>query len=217
MKNIAVKTVLLSLSILVISCKKENVVSTPDQVATTSEGVKYEVDSTASKVEWKGYKLLKSESTSHIGTLKFSEGMVTLKDNKLESGKFVVDIKSLQNIDLREGDGKMAQMLEDHLKSADFFDVEKHPTASFEVTKVSAATEGDYNTVLDGNLTIKGITKPLSILANVTVEGEEVTIATENKDINRQDFGINFKSPAENGVIKDEITLQILVKAKQSK
>ncbi|WP_294200842.1 YceI family protein [uncultured Chryseobacterium sp.] len=201
----------------VVSCKKEKPLSSEsNEVATTKDGAQYGVDTLNSRVEWKGYKILKSESTSHFGTIKFESGDVTVKDGKLESGKFVADMASLSSEDLKS-DPENLKKLTGHLKSKDFFDVEKFPTASFEITKVTSSAEGDYNTILDGNLTIKGITKPVRFKANVSVKNGVTSIATEPKDIMREEFGITFKAPAANGVIKDEVTLQINVKALEKK
>lgn len=207
----------LFLAAVMVSCKKDKpVTSESNEVATTKDGNQYTLDTLNSKVEWKGYKVFKSESTSHFGTIKFESGDVTVKDGKLESGKFVADMNSLTSVDLKN-DAEQLGKLNGHLKSGDFFEVEKFPTASFEVTKVTPATEGDYNTLLDGNLTIKGISKPVQFKANVSVKDGEVSVATEPKDIKREEFGVKFQAPAENGVIKDEVTLQINVKALEKK
>ncbi|KFF27224.1 YceI family protein [Chryseobacterium vrystaatense] len=207
----------LFLAAVMVSCKKDKpVTSESNEVATTKDGNQYTLDTLNSKVEWKGYKVFKSESTSHFGTIKFESGDVTVKDGKLESGKFVADMNSLTSVDLKD-DAEQLGKLNGHLKSGDFFEVEKFPTASFEVTKVTPATEGDYNTLLDGNLTIKGISKPVQFKANVSVKDGEVSVATEPKDIKREEFGVKFQAPAENGVIKDEVTLQINVKALEKK
>jgi polyisoprenoid-binding protein YceI len=202
---------------VVVSCKKDKpVTSESNEVTTTKDGNQYTVDTLNSKVEWKGYKVFKSESTSHFGTIKFESGDVTIKDGKLESGKFVADMGSLTSVDLKD-DADQLGKLNGHLKSGDFFEVEKFPTASFAITKVTPATVGDYNTLLDGNLTIKGISKPVQFKANVSVKDGEVSVATEPKDIKREEFGVKFQAPAENGVIKDEVTLQINVKALEKK
>ncbi len=71
--------------------------------------------------------------------------------------------------------------------------------------------------MLDGNLTLKGITKPVQFRANVSVTDNEVTIATEPKDISREQFGVKFQMPLANGVIKDEINVQIYIKAQEKK
>lgn len=202
---------------IVVSCKKDKpLTSESNDVATTKDGTQYALDTLNSKIEWKGYKVFKSESTSHFGTIKFESGDLTVKEGKLESGKFVADMNSLTSVDLKD-DADQLGKLNGHLKSGDFFEVEKFPTASYEITKVTPAAEGDYNTLLDGNLTIKGITKPLQLKANVSVKEGEVTVATEPKDIKREEFGVKFQAPAENGVIKDEVTLQINVKALEKK
>lgn len=201
----------------VVSCKKEKPLSSDsNEVATTKDGTQYVVDTLNSRVEWKGYKIFKSENTSHFGTIKFESGDVTVKEGRLESGKFVADMASLTSEDLKN-DTENLNKLNGHLKSGDFFEVEKFPTASYEITKVTPSSEGDYNTLLDGNLTIKGITKPVQFKANVSVKDGLVNIATEPKDIMREEFGVKFQASAENGVIKDEVTLQINVKALEKK
>lgn len=148
---------------VMVSCKKDKpLTSESNEVTTTKEGNQYTLDTLNSKVEWKGYKVFKSENTSHFGTIKFESGDVTVKDGKLESGKFVADMNSLTSVDLKD-DAESLGKLNGHLKSGDFFEVEKFPTASFEITKVAPTTSGDYNTLLDGNLTIKGITNRFSL------------------------------------------------------
>ncbi len=200
-----------------ISCNKEKPLSSEsNEIVTTKDGNQFILDTLNSRVEWRGYKIFKSESTSHFGTIKFESGDVTIKDGKLESGKFVADMNSLTSVDLKE-DAEQLEKLNGHLKSGDFFEVEKFPTASYEITKITPLAEGDYNTLLDGNLTIKGITKPVSFKANVSVKDGVVSIATEPKDIQREEFGVKFQAPAENGVIKDEVALQINVKALEKK
>lgn len=204
-------------TVVVVSCNKDKpLTSESNEVSTTKGGSQYTLDTLNSKVEWKGYKVFKSENTSHFGTIKFESGDVTVKDGTLESGKFVADMSSLTSVDLKD-DAEQLGKLNGHLKSGDFFEVEKFPTASYEITKVMPAAEGDYNTLLEGNLTIKGITKPVQFKANVSVKNGEVSVATEPKDIKREEFGVKFQAPAENGVIKDDVTLQINVKALEKK
>ena len=216
-KKIIVVTAVLGIATFLISCGKDKPVSSEtNEVLTQNDGVQYKVDTMNSRVEWKGYKVLKSDQTTHFGIIRFESGDVTVKDGKLQSGKFVTDINTLENIDLKDNQ-EMKTKLEGHLKSADFFEVEKFPTASYEITKVTEAKSGDYNTILDGNLTIKGITKPVQFKANVTVQNENVSIATEPTDINREDYGLKFEIPLENGLLNKEINLQVLIKAMESK
>lgn len=216
MKNIIL---VLSLALLATSCGKDKPLTSENQGVTTSnDGQVYSVDTANSKIEWKGFKIFKSENTSHFGTIKFNNGELTIKDGKLESGKFEANMNSLTSTDLKDN-AEMLNKLNNHLKNGDFFEVEKYPTATYELTKVADATNGgDYNTVLDGNLTIKGITKPVQFYANVFVKDDgSVIIATEPKDINREDFGVSYQAPVENGVIKDEVNLQVSIKAYEKK
>ena len=216
-KNLFKVIAVLGVTFLVISCGKDKpVTSESNEVLTQTDGVLYKVDTMNSRVEWKGYKVLKTDQTTHFGTIRFESGDVTIKEGKLQSGKFVADINTLENIDLKDKQ-EMKTKLESHLKSGDFFEVEKFPTASYEITKVTEANGGDYNTLLDGNLTIKGITKPVQFKANVTVADGNVNIATEPTDINREDFGLKFTLPLENGLLNKEINLQVLIKAMESK
>lgn len=199
---------------LAFSCGKDKPVTDGTNTpATTKDGVPYIIDTADSRIEWKGYKVVKTDQTSHFGTIQFESGDITVANNKLESGKFVANMSSLTSVDLKDDPEQLAKLV-GHLKSGDFLEVEKFPTASYEITKVSENTSGgNYNTVMDGKLTVKGITKPVQFNANVAVDGNLVSIATEPTDINREDFGIKFQMPVENGLIKNEMTLQILVKA----
>ncbi len=209
--------VVLFSAMVLVSCGKDKpLTSEVTEVSTTNNGATYEVDTLNSRIEWKGYKVVKTEQSSHFGTIKFESGDLTVKDGALESGKFVVDMNSLTSVDLKD-DAEQLAKLNGHLKSGDFFETEKFPTASFEITKVSPNDSGDYNTLLDGNLTIKGITKPIQFMANVSVKDGETSIATEPKDILREDYGVKFQLPLANGLIKDEVNLQILIKAIEKK
>lgn len=204
-------------SAILASCGKDKpIITETNDVSTPKNGVVYQVDTLNSRIEWKGYKVFKSEQTSHFGTINFESGDLTVQNGELESGKFVANMNSLSSVDLKDDAEKLAK-LNGHLKSGDFFETEKFPTATYEITKVSKNETGDYNTLLDGNLTIKGITKPVQFNANVSVKESSVTIATEPKDIKREEFNVKFQMPAENGVITDDVNLQILIKASEKK
>lgn len=204
-------------SVVLISCTKDKpIVSENTEVTTNSNGAVYTIDTLNSRIEWKGYKVMKSDQTSHFGTINFESGDLTVHEGMLESGKFVVDMNSLTSVDLKN-DAEQLAKLNGHLKSGDFFETDKFPTASYEITKVSKNESGDYNTLLDGNLTIKGITKPMQFNANVSVKDGEASIASEPKDISREAFNVKFQMPVTNGVIKDDVNLQILIKANEKK
>ncbi|MEM9887473.1 MAG: YceI family protein [Bacteroidota bacterium] len=133
-----------------------------------------------STIEWKGYKL----TGSHEGTLALKSGFLLFDDDKLTGGEFVVDMQSLLCTDL---EGGMKDMLENHLTSKDFFDVEQFPSAELVMTKVTAKGKNSFEVM--SNLTIKGITKP--VLFEASIYGKK---ATATLKIDRTKFDIKYAS-----------------------
>jgi polyisoprenoid-binding protein YceI len=104
-----------------------------------------------------------------------------------------------------------------HIKSADFFDVDNYPTATFTSTEVRA--NGD-SYVVDGNFTLKGITKPISLDvefngANPGMGHGEVAGFEASVVLNRKDFGIDIDMPLETGgaVVGDKVTITLEIEA----
>ena len=104
-----------------------------------------------------------------------------------------------------------------HLKNADFFDVENHPTATFVSTAVRR--DGD-NYILDGDFTLKGVTKPISLAlefngVNPGMGHGEVAGFDASVVLNRKDFGIDFDAPLETGgtVVGDKVTITLEIEA----
>jgi len=205
MKSIMKISLLSLMMVFAFSCKKDKasaVVGEATEVKTAaanSSGTGYMVLPERSMVTWTGSKL----AGKHMGTLTVSDGEVFINNGKLTGGKFTIDMNSLNCTDLTAADGKAD--LEGHLKSADFFDVGAHPTASFEITKVTAL-EGDAqaNSLVYGNLTIKGISKQVGFKANVFDKGNGVTVKSPEFKINRTDFGIKYGSSSFMDVVKDK-------------
>ncbi|WP_430817134.1 YceI family protein [Carboxylicivirga sp. RSCT41] len=108
-----------------------------------------------STVKWTGTKVVGS---SHDGFIKLSEGELEVKDDKIASGQFVIDMNSITNTDLDNKDYN--QKLVGHLKSDDFFGVATYPTAKLEIRKASAFNNNKASVKAD--LTIKGQTKPIA-------------------------------------------------------
>ena len=211
MKKYLVYFLCIALAGITVSCKneKETVKNEPIKEESVADSQTFTINKEQSNIDWKGYKIFKSENTSHFGTMDFSEGDINVKEGKLVSGKLVIDTKSITTTDIEE----LAAKLDNHLKNYDFFDVEQFPTATFEITKITPSEHGDYNSVIEGNLTIKGITKAVSFNANVKVDTEQVSIYTEPTDIDRTEFGVKFQLPIKDGIIKNEFTLQVAIKA----
>ncbi|HEY4539899.1 MAG TPA: YceI family protein [Faecalibacter sp.] len=217
------KKLFLSLAVVsavaLTSCggKTETVNATEAQEsATATEGAKtYAADVEASTVNWKGGKTfedINKPEEGHWGVVKLKEGTVTANNGVLESGKFVADFTTFESKDL-DADPETKAKLDGHLKAADFLDVEKFPTATFEITGVKAIEGGDYNSEISGNLDFRGTPKNVTFKANVTVADDVVTIKSEEFGINRKDFGITFTGGG-GSIIKDEVLLQVDLTAK---
>jgi len=143
------------------------------------------VDTSESFVSWKGYKV----TGSHHGKVKLQEGNFAYENDQLVGGGFVIDMSSIAVEDLQ---GEYAKKLEGHLKSPDFFGIEKYPTARFEITKViSRGTPGSYKVI--GNLTIKETTKQIKFNTQVE-EKDGKKVATADITIDRSEFNVRYGS-----------------------
>ena len=107
---------------------------------------------------------------------------------------------------------------DNHLRSSDFFEVENHPTMTFASTGVVEKAPGEL--VVQGDLTIKGVTKPLELAIEVLGEGSDpwggTRVGVEATGlISRKEFGIDFNIPLEGGkvVIGDKISIVINAEA----
>jgi len=140
-----------------------------------------EVNVEKSSIEWLGKKI----GGQHTGNIELKNGSLKLKNDKIIAGEFVVDMTSITNTDLK--DEGYNQKLVGHLKSDDFFGVEKFPTAKFVVTNSSKFSNGKAS--LSGNITIKGKTESISF--EVVRAGKEYTAKI---DIDRSKFNVRYGS-----------------------
>jgi polyisoprenoid-binding protein YceI len=137
------------------------------------------------------------------------EGTIVLADDPLQSSvTATIDLKSINTGN---------EQRDNHIRSADFFEVETYPTMTYASTGVRR--DGD-DFVLDGDLTLKGVTKqvPLRLELNgFGPDGYGGTRAgfTATAQLNRRDFNVNFSAPLENGgvVVADKITILLEVEA----
>ncbi|WP_312075683.1 YceI family protein [Chryseobacterium sp.] len=165
----------------------------------------------SSDVHWWGYKIVKSKSSSHDGTVKVKSGDIVMKGNQVVGGNFVLDMTSINATDL-SGEGQTK--LNGHLKNGDFFEVEKFPTASFKITSVRKNNDATYNSLVGGNLTVKGKTNAISFPAKITNANGVVTIESNKFSFDRQKFDITYQSGMKDSVINDEIDMTVKVSAK---
>ena len=183
------------------------------EVSATTGDVTMNVDVAASKVEWVGAK----PTGQHNGTIGITEGSLMLTDGNIVGGKFTIDMNSIVVLDLT--DAKDNGKLVGHLKSPDFFDAAKYPTAVFEITSV-AAVSGNANAThnITGNLTMKEITKSVTIPAKVAIEGNTLTATTPDFLIDRTQWNVQYGSKTifddlKDQFINDEISLKINLSA----
>lgn len=184
-----------AISAMTISCsggqKSENTVTASDSVATSAvlSDTSLKVDSASSYLTWRGFK----PGGEHFGKLPVTSGEVSIADSKLFGGNVTIAMNGIIVEDLQ---GETAAQLKGHLESADFFEVEKFPTARFELTGVPA--EGlDIATLkeLQGNLTLKDVTKNITIpVASVETVAEGTKITSATFRINRADWNVKYGS-----------------------
>ncbi len=123
-----------------------------------------------STVEWIGKKV----TGQHNGSINIKEGKLYVHDGVIERGKIMIDMTTIQVLDL---EGEWAGKLKGHLESDDFFDVKNHDVAVFEIKKV---TKGDKEkSKVDGILTIKGISHPISFDANIEMKDGKLAAYAE--------------------------------------
>jgi len=141
---------------------------------------KVPVKTSESKVTWKAYKV----TGSHTGTVDLKEGALIFDEGTLTGGEFSVDMTSLISTDL---EGEYKEKLEGHLKSDDFFGVSENPTSKLVFTEVKATGKNSYE--VTGDLTIKGITKPVTF--DVSIYGNK---ATATMKIDRAQYNVRYGS-----------------------
>jgi len=196
--------------VVLLGCSKnpaENVpaadVRTATNAATAAPAAAktYAILPANSKVEFTGSKV----TGKHDGGFNKFGGELNVVDGKLAGAgnKVVLDMTStFTDTDRLTG----------HLKSADFFDVAKFPSATFITTAIEP---GATNSVVTGNLTLHGVTKQISFPAKIEVSDNAVKVNAEFF-LNRLDFDIKYPGKAED-LIRQEVVLRLKVDAKPGK
>jgi len=139
---------------------------------------------------------------------KFSGQLVTAQDPTQSSVTAEIDLGSIDT-------GQ--EQRDAHIRSADFFEVETYPTMTYKSTGVRVE-DGEY--ILDGDLTLKGITKSVPLRLELNGFGPDAYGGvragfTATGEINRRDFNVNFNAPLANGgvVVADKVALQLEIEA----
>lgn len=165
----------------------------------------YTVDTERSTIDWSAKKVV----GGHVGKVKISSGTLIHSEKGLKGGNFVMDLVNLTSD---------SERLTTHLKNDDFFSVDKHPSSKFEITKVSAAGADRVN--ISGNLTIKGITHPLTFPASVKQQKGVIVAVANGVRVDRTKYDIKYRSKSFFGdigdkAIDDEFELNINLTAKK--
>ncbi len=163
------------------------------------------IDPVHSSISFSVRHLMVSKVRGSFGTF---SGAITVAEDGTPSVSADIDVASV-NTGNEQRDG--------HIKSADFFDVEQYPSATFRSTGVEAKGD-DY--VLNGEFTLHGVTKPIALAlefngVNPGMGHGEVAGFDASVVLNRKDFGIDLDMPLETGgvVIGDKVTITLEIEA----
>lgn len=160
------------------------------------------VDVTKSVVNWTGKKV----TGQHHGTIAFKEGNLEVNDGNITGGKIVINMQSMANTDLTdaESNGKLMG----HLKSDDFFSIATYPTSELIISKVQSSGN---DLTFTGDLTIKGITNPVTFKATSSKDANDTvykgTITVDRSKYNVRYGSKSFFDDLGDKVINDEFIL----------
>lgn len=145
----------------------------------------FEVVSVQSDINWTGKKV----TGKHNGTINIKAGNLVLKNGKLNSGNFVIDIPSIKILDI--ADPATNAQFAGHLFSEDFFSAERFPEATFNIKKINYTKDGKDQ--ITGDMTIKGITHSVSFPADVRIDDNKI-MASGKIILDRTDYDMKFRS-----------------------
>jgi polyisoprenoid-binding protein YceI len=164
----------------------------------------YKVNTTSSTIHWVGKKI----GGSHNGNIGIKEGSFKVEKNKIVSGNFVVDMSSITDNDL---EGEWNAKLVGHLKSDDFFGVEKYPTSKLEITEGGAFKNGEAK--VKGKLTIKDKTNPVEFVVKKSGDTYSTTLVVDRSKYDVRYGSKSFFDNLGDKAIENDFTLEIKVVA----
>lgn len=165
-------------------------------------GQKFSITPQNSKIEFIGSQV----AGKHEGSFQKFNGEIDYTGQPETSHVNVtIDTSSLQADD---------PQLTQHLKTPDFFDVAKYPTATFVSTAIKPGGDKGASHTVTGNLTMHGVTKSVTFPATISATADAVNVDA-NFSINRRDFNINYAGPA-NNLVRDDVVLTLKINATKS-
>ncbi len=168
------------------------------------------IDTVESVVDWKG----SNTFGTHTGYIYISKGELVVENDQLIGGTVEVDMNTIEDENHKSDNG-----LIEHLKDADFFDVKKFPFSTIVLTKVVSINVDDKE--ITGNLTIKGLTHPVTFPAKTEVK-DGIVKANGKLVIDRTKWDVRYGSGKffyniADKTISDSIAFNIKIVAKQTK
>ena len=148
--------------------------------AKVISGDTLEIDTSKSVIFWKGTKM--RGAGMHSGEIDLKKGHFLMENGEISGGQFLVDMNTIKVTDIPATDPIPIKNLTNHLKDADFFDVERYPTSRFEITEVKRLSRDSL--AVSGNLTIKDITKNISFDALIREESFTTTFLIDRFQCN---------------------------------
>jgi polyisoprenoid-binding protein YceI len=186
------------------------------QEVSAAAGETYNADLVQSNVQFTGTKPV----GQHQGQFSIKEGNLVVNGENITGGRFVIDVASMK---ITDKDTNGVSMLSGHLQSGDFFDVQKYPTATFEITSVTAGAPADEKAVMkdathtiSGNLTLKDTTRSITFPAKVQMANGQVT-ADANFNIDRTQWKMVYGNDQSLGdkFIRPEVNIVLHLVAKK--
>ena len=177
----------------------------------------YTVDPARSEFNWAGNKPL-IEGYVNSGTIAIAEGTITVGETQA-GGVFTLDMNTL-HVGLTARKPGKEGALEEHLKSDRWFDVATYPTARFAITDVAptADSETTFKYRVTGDLTLKGITHPISFIAHIYQTADGTVYAEAETEIDRTQWGLTsgsgtFFDNLGDNLIADNVALSFSIAA----
>lgn len=199
---------------LAVQASTQSAVTTadlPDDASVPVQGM-YSIDRAASSLVWSGSKTFVKDFIKKTGTIQIKSGEINYGGMDPSSGRIVIDMHTI----MAQGEEPSAGKLTTHLKNEDFFEVNRYPEAIFDITGISTNTNDE--TVVGGNLTIKGTTQFVSFPVTIYGRDDARLYVKGTATIDRTQFGIKYGSDKffdnlKDNVIADTFTLDMYLVA----
>ena len=172
---------------------------------------KYIIDTKETVLTWEGSMVFGFEE-EHIGYVYTSKGELMIEKGQLVGGTVEIDMNT---IEYKDKENKNTPV--HHLKSPDYFDVKKFPISTFSIAKVASDVRG--NIKVTGNLTVRGITNPVTFPAKIEVK-DGIVKANGKVVIDRTQWGIRYRSGKfydnlADQAVSDDIEIHMKIVAKK--